>query len=323
MRSRRFNVSVPGYRWVLDADIEACFDSIAHSALMDRVRARVKDKRVLALVKSFLKAGVMTELGNHEDSSTGTPQGGILSPLLANIALSALDEHVHGPWQPGGTMSTPRRRARRRAKGVPNWRIVRYADDFVVLVHGNGVDVENLREDITHVLAPLGLWLSEAKTQILHMSDGFDFLGFRIQWRRKRGTTKWYVYTFIADRPVRSLKDKVRALTSRLSQQPPRDVLIRLNQIMRGWSAYFRHAVAKHTMSSLENFVWHRVIRWWKTLHRWRWKDVRRHHTAPTGQWARPSADGIELFNLASVRITRYRYRGNTIPNPWTLANHA
>jgi RNA-directed DNA polymerase len=69
-----------GYRWVLDADIEACFDSIEHWALMDRVRARVKDKRVLALVKSFLKAGVMTELGDHEDSSTGTPQGGILSP---------------------------------------------------------------------------------------------------------------------------------------------------------------------------------------------------------------------------------------------------
>jgi RNA-directed DNA polymerase len=312
-----------GYRWVLDADIEACFDSIEHSALMDRVRARVKDKRVLALVKSFLKAGVMTELGDHEDSPTGTPQGGILSPLLANIALSALDEHVHGPWQPGGTMSTPRRRARRRAKGLPNWRIVRYADDFVVLVHGNGADVETLREEVADVLAPLGLRLSEAKTQTLHMSDGFDFHGFRIQWRRKRGTTKWYVYTFIADRPIRSLKDKVRALTSRLSQQPPRDVLIRLNQIMRGWSAYFRHAVAKHTMSSLENFVWHRVIRWWKKLHRWRWKDVRRHHTAPTGQWARPSADGIELFNLASVRITRYRYRGNTIPNPWNLANHA
>ncbi len=87
-----------GYRWVLDADIEACFDSIAHSALMDRVRARVKDKRVLALVKAFLKAGVLTELGIREASFTGTPQGGILSPLLANIALSVLDEHVHGPW---------------------------------------------------------------------------------------------------------------------------------------------------------------------------------------------------------------------------------
>ncbi len=152
----------------------------------------------------------MSELGEREDSPTGTPQGGILSPLLANIALSALDEHVHGPWQPGGIMSTPRRRARRRAKGLPNWRIVRYADDFVVLVHGDQADVEALREEVAGVLAPLGLRLSEAKTRILHMSDGLDFLGFRIQWRRKRGTTKWYVYTFIADRPIRSLKDKVR-----------------------------------------------------------------------------------------------------------------
>jgi RNA-directed DNA polymerase len=116
------------YQWVLDADIEACFDSISHTALMDRVRDRVKDKRVLALVKAFLKAGVLTETRHHEDSFTGTPQGGILSPLLANVALSVLDEHVHGPWLDGGAMSTPRRRARRRGKGLPNWRIVRYAD---------------------------------------------------------------------------------------------------------------------------------------------------------------------------------------------------
>jgi len=120
-----------GYLWVLDADIEACFDTISHAALMDRVRARVKDKHVLALVKAFLKAGVLTEAGDRNDSLTGTPQGGILSPLLANIALSALDEHAHGPWLAGGAMSTPRRRAWRRAKGLPNWRIVRYADDCV------------------------------------------------------------------------------------------------------------------------------------------------------------------------------------------------
>ena len=106
-----------GYRWVLDADIEACFDPIDHTALMDRVRARVKDKRVLRLVKAFLKAGILTELGDIEDTQTGTPQGGILSPLLANIALSVLDEHLHGPWKPGGAMShrVPRRRRRRRA----------------------------------------------------------------------------------------------------------------------------------------------------------------------------------------------------------------
>src|SRR5215831_10010650 len=224
-----------GYRWVLDADIEAAFDNCSHSAVMARVRARVKDKRVLALVKAFLKAGVLTELGENRDTHTGTPQGGILSPLIFNVAMSALDEHLHRPWKPGGAMATSSQRARRRAKGLPNWRVCRYADDFVVLVHGTQDDAETLREEIAHVLAPLGLRLSPAKTRIVHMSEGFDFLGFRIQWRRKRGTDKWHVYTFIADRPVRSLKAKIRALTNRTSQQDLRYVLIRLNQIMRGW----------------------------------------------------------------------------------------
>ncbi|MFG2261306.1 group II intron reverse transcriptase/maturase, partial [Streptomyces mirabilis] len=311
-----------GYRWVLDADIAACFDSIDHTALMDRVRARVKDKRVLRLVKAFLKAGVLTEDNNREDTHTGTPQGGILSPLLANIALSALDEHLTRPWEPGGEMTTGNLRRRRRAAGHPNWRIVRYADDFVVLVDGERDDVEALREDISDVLQPLGLRLSEAKTQVVHMSDGFDFLGFRIQWRRKRGTDKWYVYTFIADRPIRQLKDKIRALTNRTSQQNPRDVLIRLNQIMRGWANYFKHAVCKATLSSLASFTWHRVISWWMALHRWKWKDIRRRLTDHNGRWQRPSADGIELFDLQAVTVTRYRYRGNTIPNPWTRLNH-
>lgn len=192
-----------------------------------------------------------------------------------------------------------------------------------MLTDGERDDVEALREDIAEVLQPLGLRLSEAKTQVVHMADGFDFLGFRIQWRRKRGTDKWHVYTFIADRPIRQLKDKIRALTNRTSQQNPRDALIRLNQIMRGWANYFKHAVCKATLSSLASFTWHRVISWWMALHRWKWKDVRRRLTDHTGRWQRPSADGIELFDLQAVAVTRYRYRGNTIPNPWTRPNHA
>jgi RNA-directed DNA polymerase len=289
---------------------------------MERMRTRVKDKRVLALVKAFLKAGVLTEDGGRQETYTGSPQGGILSPLLANIALSVLDEHLHGPWGPGGAMSSGNHRVRRKRKGLPNWRVVRYADDFVVLVDGYQSDAEALHETIAGVLEPLGLRLSPAKTQTVHMSEGFDFLGFHIQWRRKRGTNQWYVYTFIADRPIRSLKEKIRALTNRTSQQDPRTVLIRLNQIMRGWANYFKHAVCKNTLRSLENFVWRRVIRWWTALHRWKWKDVRRRLTDHTGRWRRPSADGIELFNIASVPVTRYRYRGNKIPNPWTVLNH-
>lgn len=286
---------------MLDADIKACFDRIDHAALMDRVRHRIKDKRVLRLVKAFLKAGILTELGDHQDTHTGTPQGGILSPLLANIALSVLDEH-------------------RGWKRLPSWRLVRYADDFVVLVKGDRGHVETLREEITHVLEPMGLRLSQAKTHIVHISDGFDFLGFHIQWRRKKGTNKWHVYTFIAQRALQSVKTNIRALTRRTSQQPPGATLDRINQILRDWTAYFRHAIAQHTFDHLENFVWWRLVNWQRIRHRWNWTDVRRWRTDPTGRWHPISADGITLFNPAAVPIRRYRYRGNTIPTPWTQA---
>jgi RNA-directed DNA polymerase len=309
-----------GYRWVLDADIEACFDRIDHVALMDRVRGRVKDKRVLRLVKAFLKAGILTELGDYENSYTGTPQGGILSPLLANIALSVLDEQLHAPWKPGGPMSTRYQRSSRAGKGEPNWRVVRYADDFVVLVRGERRHVEALREQITHVLQPIGLVLSPAKTQIVHMSEGFDFLGFHIRWRRKRGTSKRYVYTFVAKRPIRSVRDKIRALTPKTSQQDLRAVLIRINQISRGWTNYFKHAVAQRTFSHLQAFTWWRIVQMMRTRHRWRWKDIRSWLTDRNGRWRPITADGIEMFSPAAVPITRYRYRGNNIPNPWALA---
>ena len=114
------------YQWVLECDIKACFDEISHTALMDRLRARIKDKRICALVKAFLKSGVLTELGDREDTLTGTPQGGILSPLLANIALSALDDHFARQWHQ--EMGTDKQRARRRRNGHGNWKIIRYAD---------------------------------------------------------------------------------------------------------------------------------------------------------------------------------------------------
>jgi RNA-directed DNA polymerase len=305
------------YEWVLDADIEACFDCIDHTALMDRVRLRVKDKRVLAVVKAFLKAGILTELGEFQDTHTGTPQGGILSPLLANIALSVLDEHLHGPWQSGGSMSTGDKRKSRRAKGLPQWRIIRYADDFAVMVHGTEAETLTLTEEIAAVLAPMGLRLSAAKTQIVHLSDGFAFLGFRIQRRRKRGTTKSYVYTFIDQRPIRSIKAKIRALTHRLSQQDLKTVLTRLNQVMHGWANYFKYAVAKNVFGMLDNFAWRRVLRMLGVRHHWKWKDVRRQFIDPTGRWLPIAADGIELRPIAAIPVTRYRYRGNTIPNPW------
>ena len=311
-----------GYRWVLDADIEAAFDNLSHGAVLERVRARVKDKRVLALVKAFLKAGVLTESGDREETWTGTAQGGILSPLIFNVALSVLDEHLHRPWKPGGAMAAHHQRVRRRAKGLPNWRACRYADDFVVLVDGTEADAEALREDIASVLAPLGLRLSPAKTRVVHMSEGFDFLGFRIQWKRKRGTDKWYVYTFIADRAIRSLKGKIRALTRRTSQQDLGYVLARLNMVMHGWARFFRHAVAKQTFSMLDYYTWRRVARMLMERHHWRWKEFRRRHTTPAGRWLPITGGQTELRRIDAIPVTRYRYRGSKIPSPWPLPEH-
>ena len=152
------------YEWVLEADIEACFDNISHSFLLDRMRRRVGDKRVLRLVKKFLKAGILTELGREQDTYTGTPQGGILSPLLANIALSALDDHFAEEYR--RSMATDYQRTKRRRNGEGIWRICRYADDFVILISGSRAHAERLREVVAGVLAPIGLRLSEAKTSV-------------------------------------------------------------------------------------------------------------------------------------------------------------
>ena len=120
------------YEWVVDADISACFDEIDHRALMGRVRARIGDRRVLALVAAFLRAGILGEDGVERDTGTGTPQGGILSPLLANIALSVLDEHIVAAWAAMGANSGARQQRRRR--GLATYRLVRYADDLFVIV---------------------------------------------------------------------------------------------------------------------------------------------------------------------------------------------
>jgi len=130
------------------------------------------------------------------------------------------------------------------------------------------------------------------------MSEGFDLLGFRIQWKPRRGTEKWYVYTFIADRPVRSLKAKIRALTHRTSQQDLGYVLARLNMVMHGWARFFRHAVAKQTFSTLDYFTWRRVARMLMERHHWGWKEFRR----PTGTGGRSPTAGLSCGGS-----TRYR----------------
>lgn len=306
------------YEWVLEADIEACFDTIDHPALMGRVRRRVGDKRVLALVKSFLKSGILTESGNQEQTLTGTPQGGIISPLLANIALSVLDERFAADWQE--SMSTAMRRRTRRRKGLGTWRLVRYADDFVVLVAGTRANAEVLREVVASTLAPMGLRLSESKTRVVHLNEGFDFLGWHVQRKRKRGTERFYVYTYPSKQAVTAIKATVRALTRRSSNTSLRVLLLRVNVALRGWAGYFKHGVSKRTFSYLDSFAWRRVTRWLRKRHvGLNWTVIRRRFMHG---W-QIAHDGIELFMPSTVAVTRYRYRGTKIPTPWTPSTGA
>jgi RNA-directed DNA polymerase len=312
-----FFYATHSYEWVLEGDIKSCFDEINHTALMDRVRHRIGDKRVLGLVKAFLKAGILGEDQVERDTVTGTPQGGILSPLLANIALSVLDEHFMGAWASwGGTYE----RRRRRVKVQATYRLVRYADDFVVLVAGTREHVETLREEVADVLRPVGLRLSEEKTVITHIDEGFDFLGFRIRRKRKRGADKRTVYTYPSKAALAAVKAKVRALTQGGTNQPLAVLLRRVNPVLRGWANYFRHGVSKDTFDYLNAFSWRRVVNWLRHKHpRANWKWLRRRYLPG---W-RPTDGEITLFNPMAVPVTRYRYRGTRIPTPWTSTDEA
>ena len=136
------------------------------------MRDRIKDKRVLALVKAFLKAGILSEDGVQWDTDTGTPQGGIASPLLANVALSVLDDHFAELWEDSRV-----ERAKRRRHGDANYRLVRYADDFVVMVSGTREHAEAIKDEVATVLSAVGLRLSVEKTGVAHIDEGLDFLG--------------------------------------------------------------------------------------------------------------------------------------------------
>ena len=302
------------YEWVVEGDIEACFDSISHSALMGRVGRRVGDKRVLALVKAFCKAGILTEFGQQEKTLAGTPQGGILSPLMANIALSVLDEYYVGEWQ--SKMGTNYERVRLRRQGRPTWRLVRFADDWVALVAGTRAHAEALRDEIAAVLAPMGLRLSPTKTVVVHLEQGFDFLGHHIQRRYKRGTGKRYVYTYPAKDRLAAQKRKVKALTRRNEHPDLRTLLAALNPVLRGWCNYFRHGASKETFSYLAHYTWWRVARWIRKRHkRLSWSQLLRRYFHD--KWT-VAADGVTMFDCATTPITRYLYRGARIPTPWS-----
>jgi RNA-directed DNA polymerase len=293
------------YEWALEGDIAACFDEISHSALLDRVRQRITDRRVVALIKAFLKAGIFNTETGLRDSHAGTPQGGILSPLLANLALTVLDEH----FDRGRARTSPPRRQRQH----PVFRLP-VCRRLVLLVKGSGPTSSDARRGGNGPRDD-GLRLSPEKTTITHIDEGLDFLGWRIQRHRKPGTVKSYVYTYPSKKAVAAVTRKVRTL-SRLNRNFPLEVLLlNLNPALRGWCAYFQPGVSAATFRYLRAFTWRRVIGWIRRKHPgMTWQQLRRRY-CHGGWW--PTDGEIALFDPGRMRTTRYRYRGAAIPNPW------
>ena len=198
------NLHDEGFGYVLDADIQGFFDNLPHAVIMEAVASQVADGNILSLIEKFLRAGVMED-GVFKPTTVGTPQGGVISPLLANIVLNHLDWQLH-------------------ARGC---RFVRYADDFVVLCKSR-TQAEEALTLASHVLNLLGLALSAEKTSITTFGKGYSFLGFVLSSR----------FRVMRPKSVRKFQDKVRNITRR-SDNFSASVITKLNQVIRGTAQYF------------------------------------------------------------------------------------
>ncbi|MHB1592792.1 MAG: group II intron maturase-specific domain-containing protein [Streptosporangiaceae bacterium] len=185
------------------------------------------------------------------------------------------------------------------------------------MVHGSKAHADALWDEVPGVLGPLGLRLSEAKSRVCHLDEGFDFLGFRIQRRLKRGTSKKYAYTYPSKKALASITGKARALTARSRHASLADLLRQLNWTLRGWCMYFRHGVSARTFAYLDQFAWRRVTGWLRKRHKGiNWKVLyRRFLTGRPGN--RPAEGNVMLFMCQKVEVTRYRWRAGNIPSPW------
>jgi group II intron reverse transcriptase/maturase len=306
---------------VIEGDIRACFDEISHHAVLTRLRRRVADRKVIRLIRQFLEAGVLAE-EQFIRTPAGTPQGGILSPLLANIALSAVEERyerwVHRkPSGRKGAQPDPQkaahaaRRTDRRA-GRLVCLPIRYADDFVVLVSGSREQAEAEKNALAeHLRSSLGLELSAEKTRITPMTEGFDFLGHRVRlkWDRYRGC---YTSLEIPKTKTQGLRRRIKRLTGRSTcNQSLGAILRRLNPILRGWGNFYRHCYGAHDVfSHVDWYVWDRIWRWLKKKHpkagirKLRARYRRRSVKGRRKTWAE---GGDEQFFTNSLKVERFR----------------
>jgi group II intron reverse transcriptase/maturase len=310
--------------YVIEGDIKGCFDAIDHHLLMEAVKRRIRDRKVLLLIRAFLKAGIMIE-GSVRHPAMGTPQGGVLSPLLANIFLHGLDER-YGRWTPRPRENPTNAKSRRcydRQRGRSTFYMVRYADDFVLLVAGTRRQAEEEREALAQFLhKELRLELSAEKTLITRPEDGFVFLGYRVIRAPSVQSGGDVGKMRIPKEKLQALRREIKKRTGRPSLGLSLKHLIRdLNPLILGWRTYFQFATcASRDFDSLDHWLWRRIDTWLRKKHR---KTERQQLRAKFRAGNTPALrwrwkDGTALLSRFSNGGTRrYRNRGSRIPNGW------
>ena len=245
-----------GDNWVVDADIADFFGTLSQSTLVDLVAERVADGKVLRLVRQFLESGVLRD-GQFEQTTTGVPQGGVVSPLLSNIYLHVFDVKM----------------------AEAGYALTRYADDWLIVCHSRR-EAERALTDARAVLeGELGLRVHPEKTRIVHVVQGFEFLGYKI----KRGQGMKYkaggpgLYAYPRDRSIERFKSRVRQITNRRNPKTLEGLLDELNPVIRGWGNYYRRAHVRRLFHRLDGWIVRRIWSW--RYKKWRntgWKRLPR-----------------------------------------------
>jgi RNA-directed DNA polymerase len=250
-----------GDEWIVDADLRDFFGSIDHEKLMALVAQRIADGRVLRLIESMLKAGCMTE-GQRTPTERGTPQGGVISPLLSNILLTPFD------WE-------------MRRLG---YQLTRYADDWVITC-GSAQDAKVALAAAKRVLATLGVELNLSKTRISHISQGIEFLGYKLKrgtrplkltsGKIRSGAKTGSLYAYPREKSIQHFKNQVRRLTRRRASVATQELIEQLNPVIRGWGQYYCKAHIRKLFNQLDRWIVRRI--WAHRYKRWRckgWKEL-------------------------------------------------
>jgi RNA-directed DNA polymerase len=298
-------------QWVLDADLAAAFDQLDHAQLLDRLGSFP----ARGMITAWLKAGVIDQ-GRFAPTERGSPQGGVISPVLLNIVLHGMEQAAGVRYQ-----ADRHRDAGSARPGSPV--VVRCADDLLALCHSRE-QAQQVKARLAAWLAPRGLVFNEDKTRIVHLDDGVDFLGFNI--RRYRGKLLIKPSKAAVQRIRERLATEMRALRGHNAQM----VLIRLNPIIRGWSAYYRHVVSARVFNELDSYVWKLTYKWAKWTHPHKPKHwiIARYfgafNSSRRDRWVLGDRDsGAYLLKFAWTKITRHTLvKGWASPDDPALADY-